>query len=230
MTGKQKKEWGWRLFLYVIGSVILAFGIVLNTKTDLGVSPIISIPFTITAIWGWNFGLMTFCSYVVFVILQLLLRGKKRQWHDLLQIPVSALFSYMVNFFNCGLDFHFNFIWEQILLLIAAVAITGLGVFLMVNMRLIPNPADGLAQAIGDLLGKNLGFGKNFLDCFSVAFSLTVGFFATGGMVTIGLGTVIAMVGVGRFVALYNALFRTKLEGLAGVCLEPYRKTGEESC
>ena len=108
MTGRQKKEWGWRLFIYIVGSVILALGIILNTKTDLGVSPVISIPFTITAIWGWNFGLTTFCAYVVFVILQLLLRGKNRQWHDLLQLPVSALFSYMVNFFNKILNFHFS--------------------------------------------------------------------------------------------------------------------------
>ena len=97
-------------------------------------------------------------------------------------------------------------------------------------MRLVPNPADGLAQAIGDILGKNLGFGKNLLDFFSVAFSLTIGFLVTGGLAAIGIGTVIAMVGVGRFVALYNYFFRSKLEGLAGVSIGPYRKTCEESC
>ena len=33
----------------------------------------------------------------------------------------------------------------------------------MVNMKLVPNPADALAATIGDKLGKGMGIGKMFL-------------------------------------------------------------------
>ena len=42
MQEKQKK-WILRIALYLIGIMVLALGITLNTKTNLGVSPIISL-------------------------------------------------------------------------------------------------------------------------------------------------------------------------------------------
>ena len=44
MQEKQKK-WILRIALYLIGIMVLALGITLNTKTNLGVSPIISMPY-----------------------------------------------------------------------------------------------------------------------------------------------------------------------------------------
>ena len=41
MQEKQKK-WMLRIALYLVGIIVLALGITLNTKTNLGVSPIIS--------------------------------------------------------------------------------------------------------------------------------------------------------------------------------------------
>lgn len=45
-----------RGLIYLMGMVILAFGITLNTKTGLGVSPIISIAYCVSEILDWNFG------------------------------------------------------------------------------------------------------------------------------------------------------------------------------
>ena len=46
MQEKQKK-WILRIALYLIGIMVLALGITLNTKTNLGVSPIISMPYAV---------------------------------------------------------------------------------------------------------------------------------------------------------------------------------------
>ena len=41
-----------RIALYLVGIIVLALGITLNTKTNLGVSPIISIPYAVgTDFW-----------------------------------------------------------------------------------------------------------------------------------------------------------------------------------
>lgn len=52
-----------RGLIYLMGMVILAFGITLNTKTGLGVSPIISIAYCVSEILDWNFGNTTMGLY-----------------------------------------------------------------------------------------------------------------------------------------------------------------------
>ena len=45
-----------RWVFYVCGMIILSMGVVLNTKSLMGVSPIISVPYVISIIGGFNFG------------------------------------------------------------------------------------------------------------------------------------------------------------------------------
>ena len=68
-----KKQMAFRLLIYAAGLIILACGITMNTKTGMGVSPIISVPYSISEIWGLNFGNMTFIVYTIFVIIQAVL-------------------------------------------------------------------------------------------------------------------------------------------------------------
>ena len=49
-----------RWIFYILGMVVLAAGITLNTKTGLGVSPIISVAYCVSQIFELNFGDMTF--------------------------------------------------------------------------------------------------------------------------------------------------------------------------
>ena len=57
MNGQQKII---RYGLYILGLLILALGLTLNTKTGMGVSPIISIAYSVSLLWNLNFGDMTF--------------------------------------------------------------------------------------------------------------------------------------------------------------------------
>ena len=45
-----------RIIIYVAGLLVLALGIILNTKAGLGVSPIISVSYSISQINGFHFG------------------------------------------------------------------------------------------------------------------------------------------------------------------------------
>lgn len=45
-----------RIIIYVAGLLVLALGIILNTEAWLGVSPIISVSYSISQINGFNFG------------------------------------------------------------------------------------------------------------------------------------------------------------------------------
>ena len=97
-----------------------------------------------------------------------------------------------------------------------AIILTGAGAALTVDMNLIANPGDGFVQAVSMRIGKDLGTAKNLVDISCVIVSTLIGFAAAGRLVGVGLGTLIAMIGVGRVIALFNHLFQEETEA-AGI-------------
>ena len=211
-----------RLLSYGLGIVILALGITLNTKTGLGVSALVSIAYTVANAWNLNFALMTFLLYTCFALIEVGLKWgflpplRKVIWKDLLQIPFSLAFSLLLNVFG-GIIPVAEHVGAQIVMLVLAIVCTGIGAAMIVDMHLIPNPADGLAQTLGMVTKKGMGLGKNLLDCSCVGISAVIGVVARGRLIGFGIGTIAAMIGVGRVVALFNRCFETKLCRTAGV-------------
>lgn len=203
-----------RAVMYCIGLVILALGIILNTKTGLGVSPIISIPYCVSNIWGVNLGNATLCTYILCVVGQMVLRGRKFRYFDLLQIPMSVIFSRVINVFNDMIIINFNSLTLRLLLLGAAIMLTGIGVAISVEMKFVPNAADGLTQALGERMNKGLGFAKNMIDIVCVTITVLIGVIFGGKVIGIGIGTLAAVLGVGRSIALVNMLFKKQMSAL----------------
>ena len=139
-----------RWLIYGLGMAVLALGITLNTKTDLGVSPIISVSYCLSQIFHWNFGDMTFLLYVVFVAVQFFLRDRGERAATLMQVVVSLIFSRLLNLCDAMIPYQGEACGLAVNLAVLALAIflTGLGVAMTVNMRLAPNPGDGIVQAI----------------------------------------------------------------------------------
>nr|WP_253287985.1 DUF6198 family protein [Anaerostipes sp. MSJ-23] len=207
--------------IYFIGLVVLALGIVLNTKTLLGVSPIISIPYNICQIWHLNLGEITFLFYCVCVLMEALLQGRQFKVYKLLQIPMSLVTSLFINFFDQYLNFLPQTLPEKIGILIIAILVTGIGAATMVNMQLVPNPADALAATIGDKTGKGMGLGKNIFDLSCFCTSGLIGFFFTDHLIGIGVGTIIVVIFTGRVIAAYNYLLKVPMQKASGLISQP---------
>lgn len=208
-----------RWLIYSLGMAVLALGITLNTKTALGVSPIISVAYSVSQIFSLNFGDMTFLLYVLFVIVQLFLRDKKERIATLLQIVVSLIFSRFLNLFDLlipysGAD---HGMAANLALLGLAILLTGAGVAMTVDMRLVPNPGDGIVQAIAERIGRDQGFTKNIFDMGCVLATAAVGLVCSGEVIGIGIGTIAAMIGVGRAIALVNHFFKDRMQTAAGL-------------
>ena len=60
-----------RFLVHTIGMVVLTLGLTLNTLANLGVSPIISVLYSISQITRLNFINITFMVYAIFVVVQL---------------------------------------------------------------------------------------------------------------------------------------------------------------
>ena len=190
-----------RLAIYIAGGIILALGITLNTKTCLGVSPIVSVPYCISVLAQFPLGILTFLFYGFCILLQFLLLRREFEPIRLCQIFMSFVTSLFIQVFDTILPVPEPLPF-RLLLLTAAILLTGIGAAMTVAMQICPNPADGLAEVIGRKCGKTFGFGKNLFDLISLAISAAIGLIFRRQLIGIGVGTILAMIFTGRVVAL----------------------------
>ena len=99
--------------------------------------------------------------------------------------------------------------------LLMSVILVGTGAALSLDMRLIANPGDGLVQAISDRTGIELGLSKNIVDISCVTFTCILSMTVAHRILGVGVGTLIAMLGIGRVIALINKLAGKRLESIA---------------
>lgn len=203
-----------RLLIYFVGLFILALGLTLNTKANLGVSPIISVPYSISQITGLNFGDLTFIEYALFVFVEIMIhfseKNKKKIVADLLQFPLSLVFTRFLNIFSACIPTSNKFL-VQLLILALAIICTGVGAAMSLSMQFVPNPGDGIVQALAGKFNKSVGLTKNIFDCICVCMTICISLIFVHTILGIGIGTVIAVLGVGRVIALFHHMFESQI-------------------
>ena len=206
---------------YISGMIILAIGLTLNTKTTLGVSPILSLPYAIAEIASFNFADLVFVFYCVLIIIQMIihLHLKKPDRKliivtDFLQIAVSLIFTRIMNVissiipvFETQTSGFYTTIPFRLLMLGLAIILTGIGAAMTLDARLIPNPGDGVVAAFAELTNKPIGTCKNIIDITFVFLTCIISLIMRQQIIGVGIGTLIAMLGVGRVIAFVNAHF-----------------------
>lgn len=229
-----KKQGYYRAFFYIAGLMILAMGLTLNTKAGLGVSPIISVSYSLSEIFGLNFGNTTMVQYCLFVVVELVLHSLRRKQNprdqrlrlvmDLLQIPLSLVFTRFLNLFGglvpdvaAGAESWQTRFPLRLGVLVLAILCTGVGASMSLSMRVVPNPGDGIVQALADWTGKTVGLTKNCFDLFNITVTILVSLLLTGRVVGVGIGTVAAVIGVGRTIALFQRLAGRQIAALSGM-------------
>lgn len=213
-----------RVLIYLAGLLILALGLTLSTKADLGVSPIIAVSFSISQLTGARFGDMTFILYTSFVIIEMILHlipGKRRPadikkalMTDAMQLPLSYVFTMFLNFLSARIPTAENMNYRVIIMLVSVVLV-GTGAALTLDMRLIANPGDGLVQAVSDRTGISLGTSKNIVDISCVTITCILTMIAAHRIIGVGIGTLVAMIGIGRVIAIINKFLGSRLIPLA---------------
>ena len=217
MNTKDKSKTTARVIIYLVGMILLALGITLNTQAGLGASAIVSVPYTVSRGTGLDFANLTLVTYCVLVAAQFIIKGKNRRWIDLLQIVVSIVFTRFMALFQYGIRYQSGFLPTDLLVLVLGILFTGVGAAMTVDMQLIPNPGDGIVSSLAERFGKELGFSKNCFDAFCVVCSLAIGLAFGNPLLGIGLGTILSMVGVGRVIYFFNRLAKPRLQKLAGL-------------
>ena len=178
MEGITKKK----LAAYGAGLLVMAFGIVLIKKTDLGVSPISSIPSAAANLTPLTFGRAQTLFQLFCVLLQgLLLRRVTVPL--LLQLPLSAAFGWLIDGY------------------MALVPPVPESMLLRGVDMVLPAP-DALLRLVSQCSGQPLGRVKLLGDLLWTVCSVLVEWAALGRVLSVGLGTAASALLTGNLVSL----------------------------
>ena len=86
-----------RLLFLLSGLVLLAFGVVLAIRSNLGTPPISSVPYVYSFIVALSVGTLTIMMHILMIVLQMIILGSKFQWHQWLQLPVGMVFGFLID-------------------------------------------------------------------------------------------------------------------------------------
>lgn len=188
-----------RLVLYFVGFFVMTLGIAISVKSDLGVSPVSSIPYTITCVFGIEMGKATILFHIGLVLLQILVLRKAFQAKNLLQVVVGVIFGYFTTFCNYLMTFlpdPHNLLVRLGMMLIS-VFLIAFGIFLYVPSDIMPLAGEGAMLAISQVSGVAFSTVKIIFDCSMVAISLVTCLVMLHALGSVGVGTVAAAVLVG---------------------------------
>ncbi len=125
-----------RYGISTLGLVLVALGVGISIKSNLGIAPPSCPPTILNLRWsGISIGTFTWMMHIVFILLQMLLLRKDFKLRYLMQIPAAFVFGYMCDgaiwLFDAIASPSTNY-FIQILLSLLAVVLTAIGIKLEV--------------------------------------------------------------------------------------------------
>ena len=191
-----------RLGIYCLGLLILAFGIALAVNSNLGVSPVSSLPYVVSQIAGISLGTCTILVYIGYILLQMLI-SRKFQPALLLQLVFSTIFGWFVDGAKWVLgDFCLPGYLGQLVMLAASILLIGFSLVLYIDVQLAPMPAEGLVGCLSEKLHKPFSSMKTLVDCSSVLLGAVLSLLFLHKLTGIREGTVLTALLVGKMMGL----------------------------
>ena len=196
--------------LYLIGLNIMSIGIVLSTRTHLGVAAISSVAYSYSIFFNISFGLSNVILYVVFILIQILLM-KSLSYKILMQIPMAVLAGIFIDIYdNLIALLNYNFLINFILLLTSNI-LTGIGVYFITKADLVLDPGNGIVNTLCIFFKKPFSYLRIRFDISLVIFTAISGLILVQEIIGIGLGTVISAYLIGKSVGVTKTLLENKI-------------------
>lgn len=212
MFSNKPAIWARRVTIYIFGLLLLAMGAVVAVKSNLGISPVNSVPYVLSCITPYEQGFMTTLVFCVYIILQVFLLRKEFQLVQLTQILCAALFGYFITLWTRLLYFPAPESYVlRLLLTFFSILLIGAGMTLYLCANLIPQPAEGLCLAIQRKTGWKYSNIKVAFDCIMVGLSALLSLWASGHISGVREGTIIAMFSVGYVIGFLSKKWKAQI-------------------
>lgn len=197
--GVRARKFVYRILFYVLGLLIMAFGVAISVNSELGVSTVNSLPYVISLITRSNLGTCVIIVFGCYIVVQILLLRKQFKWINLTQIIFSTIFGYFTDFakFVVG-DFALPTYFGKLVMLAVSIVMIAVGVSMYVGTKLINMPMEGMTSAITELLpGKSFHQVKVVVDCIVVVAALVLSVVFLHGLYGVREGTILCALLVG---------------------------------
>jgi len=215
MRKSSPTQWFLRIALYIVGLFFLAMGVAFSVNSNLGVSPVNSLPYVISQISGVAMGncvIIVFCSYIV---MQIVILRKEFKPINLCQIIFSTIFGYFVDFAKLLLgDFAIPTYAGQLVMLAISIVLVAVGIFLYVEVDLVPMPMEGLSMTLAKKAKMPFPTMKIIVDCVVVVTGIVLCFVFLGKLDGIREGTIITAIVVGKIVGMLRKPFSPVVQKL----------------
>lgn len=196
-----------RTILFVISLFIIALGVALITRANLGTSPAACPPYVLSLIPGsiMTMGTYMCCMQVMFVLAQIAILRRQFEPFQLFQFAASFLFGFYTDIAMMLTDwipvgaYALNWLW-----LVAGCAVMGAGIVLEIQASLLLLPGEGVVAAISKVSHWQFHTIKIINDVVMTLTGIIIAWVMTGGIEGVREGTVVSAFLVGIMVKLFK--------------------------
>ncbi|MBQ3106034.1 MAG: hypothetical protein IJC51_00945 [Eggerthellaceae bacterium] len=216
---KSRAEAGLRIALLVVGFAFTALGVDFTAVANLGTSPVAAVPY----VTSLNFSFLTFGGFMmiwqgILVAMQIIILRREFKLFDLLQIPASLMFGFMLDAFLVPLaplsaiaDASYAASFAFLLLGIVGIA---LGIALLVLSNLVMNCGEAVVKAVCSKTGWNFGYMKVAFDLACLASAAVISLVFAGSLEGVREGSIICAAAAGFVVNFFLKPLRPLYERL----------------
>lgn len=200
-----------RIILFVISLFVIAFGVALITRANLGTSPAVCPPYVLSLVPGAALTMGTYlcCMQVMFVLAQIAVLRKQFEPFQLFQFAASFLFGFctdlammMTAWLPVG-NYALSWLW-----LIIGCAVMGAGIVLEIQASLLLLPGEGVVAAISKVGHWQFHTIKIINDVVLTFAGILMAWALIGGIEGIREGTLASAILVGFMVKLFKRPLR----------------------
>lgn len=187
-----------RYIFFFLGICLNAFGIALFTRSKLGTGPTSCIPYVVSLKSGLSFGTCTFMFNILLLLGQIILLRKNFPRYQLLQLPVTLLFSILIDGAMKFTTFvNTDIYWVALLYNILGCVFRAVGVSCQVVADVVMLSTEAFVKALSDVSKKEFSWIKLFFDVFMAAVAIALSFLLLGRLESVREGTLIIVLLVG---------------------------------
>ncbi|SFF92538.1 hypothetical protein SAMN05216353_11423 [Halobacillus alkaliphilus] len=181
---------------YLVGIVVIAFGISLTIKADLGAGAWDALNVGLTESFGLTVGNWVIIIGALLIVSNALI-AKERP--DVLAVITILILGKVIDFWLLGVlnTVTFSTFWEQLVILLSGIVAIAIGVALYLQSKFSLNPVDGFMVALQKRFGFSLTLSKTLTEAFAL-----VGALILGG--PIGFGTLVILIGIGPAIQYFD--------------------------
>jgi len=197
------------LFIYFIGSIIIAFAVIMMKRSDVGLSSWDTLHFSINALTGMSFGTAVIVVATIFLIFVTV--ANKDSKYILMFVPIVFV-GYVVDLFDLYIFVSFipNHIITRILTYILGLVLLPFGGSLLIISTFPAGVFDEAMLTFMRLFKTNkIVKVRVIMEISAVALAVALGFIAGIQFGMVNIGTLIFSVTVGMFVKTYLKFFES---------------------